>query len=44
VDEEEIEDVSIDLSSSDEKSTNGGEDVDNGDMRACRCGGCRVGP
>jgi hypothetical protein len=34
VDEEEIEDVSTDLSSSsDEKSNNGGEDVDNADMR-----------
>jgi hypothetical protein len=34
VDEEETEDVSIDLlSSSDEKSTNGGDDVDNADIR-----------
>jgi hypothetical protein len=34
VDEEEMEEVSIDLlSSSDEKSISGGEDVDNGDMQ-----------
>ena len=33
VEAEEIDDVSIDLSSSDEKSNNGGEDVDNRDMQ-----------
>jgi hypothetical protein len=40
VDEEEIEEVSTDLSSSsDEKSNNGGEDVDNADMRDVDVGG-----
>jgi hypothetical protein len=48
VDEEETEEVSTDLlSSSDEKSNNGGEDADKGDMQGRGCGGlgrrvCRV--
>ena len=32
-DAEDIEEVSIDLSSSDERSNNGGEDVNNADMQ-----------
>jgi hypothetical protein len=39
VDEEETEEVSMDLSSlEDEKSTDGGDDVDNADMPGRGCG------
>ena len=41
-DSEDIEEVSIDLSSSDERSNNGDEDVDNDDMQARNLVGRRV--